>query len=139
MSVERAVLDLIRRRLPAPLRPGIGDVPYDAAATWVRDLAGILGENPYYDELQPVPGSDELEEGRVALSYLTSGAGSARAVLVAAPNGADVVRVQLVPSGRTAAISLDAVAELAAAQVACLEHGPCAAVTPSVATPVPNG
>jgi hypothetical protein len=99
-----------------------------AATAWVRDLATILGANPFYGDLTPVTVST-LGDQTTALAYAPGGGGPGEphALLLAVRSGADVARVHLVPQGDLAAIPTAALVALAQQQTDCLRALACAA------------
>lgn len=96
-----------------------------SATAWVRDLATILGKNPFYGDLKPLS-VPALGDQTTALAYVPGGGtGQPRALLLAVRIGADVARVHLVPQGKLAAIPPEALQELARAQATCLRALSC--------------
>jgi hypothetical protein len=98
-----------------------------AASDWMDDSAELIAANDYYANLasadpEPLPGDHVL-----AFTFGPFGAPpKARIVLV--QTGVTVVRVQIVPSGAMPAVPAPLLAELAAAQLSCLELGDCISV-----------
>jgi hypothetical protein len=118
-----------------------------AATAWVRDLATILGGNPFYGDLTPLT-IPALGDQSTELAYVPGGGGKGQphALLLAVRIGADVARVHLVSQGGLTTVPPEALEALARAQTDCLRALACpasapipsplvAALTAAVATP----
>ena len=96
----------------------------DAAADVLADAATRTALNAAYSDVESVAGADDLGDESAAFSYdfVVSEDLVSSGHVIYARVGADLARVQV--DGLTA-VPLDAVVELAEAQVACLEAGEC--------------
>jgi hypothetical protein len=100
------------------------------AEAWTADVAGILGENPFYGDLQSAGEIQGIGDQAIALRYIAGGGADApHAMLVAVRVGNLVARVHIVPQGVRSDIPLTTVLAAARAEAACLGAPGCSGIT----------
>lgn len=111
------------------------------AREWLADLPETLGGIAFYGRLQVLDdvGEAEFTQPAVAMRYVAGGGSTdaPRAALIAVQLGSLVLRVHLVPRGRSDDVPLSALIGLARKGIACANDGACAPLAglPDAASP----